>query len=49
VVEGRVVASLARALSVCFIYQYETINRGSCQEFFKHPNPSITAVSQTDD
>src|SRR5207247_6646888 len=36
VVEGRVVASLARALSVCFIYQYETINRGSCQEFFKH-------------
>src|SRR6266566_6098513 len=39
VVEGRVVASLARAaraLSVCFIYQYETINRGPCQEFFKH-------------
>src|SRR6266852_1180346 len=35
-VEGREVASLARALSVCFIYQYETINRGPCQEFFKH-------------
>jgi len=27
---------LGEGLVVCFIYQYETINRGSCQELFQH-------------
>ena len=39
VVEGRVVASLARAsrvLSVCFIYIHETSKRETCQEFLQH-------------
>src|SRR5439155_26303469 len=36
VVEGRVVASLARALSVRFIYIHETARRWPCQEFSKH-------------
>ena len=35
-VEGRVVASLARALSVRFIYINETTQGWSCQECFKH-------------
>src|SRR5713226_3008762 len=35
-VEGRVVASLARVLSVRFIYIHETTKRWLCQEFFKH-------------
>src|SRR2546426_11094673 len=35
VVEGRVVASLARVLSVRFIYIHETTKRWSCQEFFQ--------------
>src|SRR6266571_9015121 len=36
VVEGRAAASLARVLSVRFIYIHETTKRWSCQEFFKH-------------
>src|SRR6266704_3897197 len=35
VVEGRVVASLARALSVCFIYQYETIKQRVVSRVFQ--------------
>src|SRR6266704_2250359 len=35
VVEGREVASLARVLSVRFIYIHETTKRWSCQEFFQ--------------
>src|SRR5947209_3197695 len=35
VVEGREVASLARVLSVCFIYQYETIKRGVVSRAFQ--------------
>src|SRR6266702_1465555 len=35
VVEGREVASLARALSVCFIYQYETIKQRVVSRVFQ--------------
>src|SRR5258708_38575429 len=35
VVEGRQVASLARALSICFIYQYETIKQRDVSRVFQ--------------
>src|SRR6266567_3161405 len=35
VVEGREVASLARVLSVCFIYQYETIKQRAVSRVFQ--------------